>query len=239
MTTTMTKLEPAEVWMKRLREGFAARGKDFKRHPVLVKWMKGQATLGQLRLWAAQEWNLVKSVETSTPRSFDDIPEPWRTKMVDNDLEERTGAISKTAGHPTLFRSFCEGIGLSRAELERRSAHLLPTAAVMYFLEWVARCRPWYYRLAAGGVLEDQVQPTFRPCADALLKSYRLAPKAALFFEVHEEADKEHGDTATAILSEYATTQAIRDELSHVANHAVDLLWDMWMTPETYPQYAV
>jgi pyrroloquinoline-quinone synthase len=231
---TTTSLQPAEEWIRDLKRGFLARGRDFTKHPVINMMCDGQLTLDQLRLWACQQYVIVKPVEEGPERTFDEIPAPWRERLIEGFAEERTGAVSKTASHPALFRAFAEGLGLSREELERRALPLLPTAALVFFFEWAARCRPWYYTQAAGGILEDQVPDTYTMMVKGLREHYKLGPEATIFFDVHIYADRDHGDTASEIIGEYAVTPEIRDELALVANHAMDLLWDMWMIPITY-----
>src|SRR5207248_4766256 len=182
-------------------------------HPVINMMCEGRLSLDQLRLWACQQYVIVKPVEEGPERTFEEIPARWRARLIEGYAEERTGAVSKTASHPALFRAFAEGLGLSREELERRARPLLPTAALTFFFEWAARCRPWYYGQAAGGILEDQVPATYTMMVKGLREHYGLGPEATIFFDVHIYADRDHGDTATDIIQEYAVTQELRDEL--------------------------
>src|SRR5438045_1940126 len=57
---TTTSLQPAEEWIRALKRGFLARGRDFTKHPVINMMCDGQLTLDQLRLWACQQYVIVK-----------------------------------------------------------------------------------------------------------------------------------------------------------------------------------
>ncbi len=236
--TVGTKLQPADEWIQALKNGVMTRGRDFTKHPLITGIRDGRLTQAQLRLWVQQNYIPIRSVLEKGPINLDPIPEPWKTKTYENDLEERTGAFSKTTDHPSLWRKFGRSLGLTDQEMQQARS-LLPTAAYMFFGEWASKCRPWFYRSITGGPLEDQVPRAWRIILPALRRHYKLSADATQFFDVHISVDEQHGDTFYDILKTFATTAEMREELGHACNHTLDLFWEHLMIPLTYDPVTV
>ncbi len=229
--TTVLKSKTAADWVKAVRQGLQQKGRSLTNHPTILKLEKGDLTLRQLRVFAGQHLLLNANGERwlgAQASACDD--EEVRKKVWEAVLEEMTGHYTKTANHIELQRRFCEAIGISRAEQDR--IRPLPSTLVFtQYMEFLIRCRPWYYCMAGIALaLESQVPETYKRILPALHTHYGLTPEQTLFYSVHIKADEGHSDTSTELLARFITDPKEMGELEVVAYHAAKLFCDVWST---------
>jgi len=148
-----------------------------------------------------------------------------RIKLAESLYEEETGRLSRSKPHPELFLDFCEGLGLTRAEV--LAAEPLPgTVALIHWFELSTRERPFLEGVAAINLAaEGQVVGNFGPFADALGRHYGLSEEAVAFWDVHEMADAEHSDVGDHIVVRHATTDAVQTGVREAVRTSLLMWW--------------
>ncbi len=209
----LADLTPAD-FVALLRGLCALPGRGYLDHPLVRKIEAGTATLPQLRLFVEQFYLHTRNMMPAFGHMSSVCPfEDARNTLIKNLAEEAYGAVSGTKGHPDLLLDFGAAIGVDPVATKQKR-QLRPSRKVTDYYEFMSFCRPWYVPVAAiGAVMEASTPDTFGRMADGFRKNYGLKDEQLLFWTMHVEADKEHGDEGVEIVERYVTTPEARAQV--------------------------
>ena len=187
----------------------------FKTHPFFARLEKGEVPKPVVREWAKQFYPWLASVPIAMAERFANCSwEPqndkYRRMILDQLLEEAGDPKGKAPGHPELWLRFCEGLGLSRTEVQ--GAALLPNTMVAIddFL-YTNRVNSFY--VSAAGSSEP---PNVDLCA-RLLPAFRThygVDEAHLeYYTLHVVADVEHSEWIGQIVAGFANSPEVRKQM--------------------------
>jgi len=187
----------------------------FKTHPFFAQLERGEVPLPVVREWAKQFYPWLASVPIAMAERFANCSsepsnDPYRRMILDQLLEEAGDPKGKAPGHPELWLRFCEGLGLSRKDVQ--NAGLLPSTMVAIddFL-YTNRVNTFY--VSAAGSSEP---PNVDLCARLLpsfRKHYKVDEAHLEYYTLHVVADVEHSEWIGQIVAGFATTPQIRKQM--------------------------
>jgi len=205
-------------------------GRTFGRHPLWRRIEEGALDLPGLRAFAVQFFLQVREFPRAVSALHSACPDPEeRVRLAESVYEEETGRISGCGcSHPELFIRFAESLGLERDAC----VHGLPLAETRALIDWFelsSQRRPFVEGAAAIALAaEGQVPGAFAPFARALEKHYGLSREAVAFWDVHEEADKEHSDVGDHIVLRLATTEAVQAAVRAAVDRSLGAWWSFF-----------
>ena len=212
-----------------LRELIEAR-RSFGGHPLWKRIEAGKVARADLELFAAQFFLQVREFPRAVSALHANCPFPdERRELAESLYEEETGRISGCGlPHPELFLRFGEGLGMAREALTE--ARPLPgTRALIDWFELSTKQRSFIEGAAAIHLAaEGQVPGAFAPLARALEKHYSLSREAVAFWDVHEEADREHSDVGDHIVVRHASTPELRRGVRAAVEQSLDMWWQFF-----------
>jgi pyrroloquinoline-quinone synthase len=218
----------AQEFTRELQQAIDAK-RTFGRHPLWLTIAAGQLPRGKLRIWAAQFFLQVREFPRAVSALHTSCPFPdERAKLAESLYEEETGRISGcNIPHPELFIRFGEGLGLARHELVDAApfpgtaalVQLFLTAAEDSFLEGAAAIN-----LAAEG----QVPGAFAPFARSLERHYGLSRDQVAFWDIHEQADREHSDIGDHIVARHALTADWQKRVRAALIRSLETWWEFF-----------
>ena len=215
----------SEQFATQLQEMVAQR-RAFWEHPWVLKFRRSALSKEQVRHWIEQQFYLTGRVhDLIGPLYVNCEDAAVRTQILENLIEEETGQISKSAPHPELYIRLGTALGSSRETMQ----HIRPlpeTVAIRTWWIWVVAQRPFVEGLAAVSVAgEAQVPGAGDEFSRILEQDYGLTHEETAFWWVHEEADKEHGGGAVALVSRLAKTDEEQQRVRDAVDHTLELLW--------------
>ena len=221
--------QEAQEFMRGLQQTIDGK-RTFGRHPLWLKIAAGKLSRPQVQTWAAQFFLQVREFPRAVSGLHTSCPFlDERIKLAESLYEEETGRISGcNVPHPELFIRFAEGIGLARREL--LEAKPFPgTTALIHLFESAARDHSFLEGAAAINLAaEGQVPGAFAPFARALEKQYGLTREQVAFWDIHEEADREHSDLGDHIVARYATTDELQEKIARSLTRSLDTWWQFF-----------
>lgn len=187
----------------------------FKTHPFFARLEQGEVPLPVVKEWVRQFYPWLASVPIAMAERFANCSwEPendrYRRMILDQLVEEAGDPKGKAPGHPELWLRFCEGLGLSRREVQ--SASLLPSTMVAIddFL-YTNRVNSFY--VSAAGSSEP---PNVELCArllPAFRTHYKVAESHLEYYNLHVVADVEHSEWIGQIVAGFASSPVIRKQM--------------------------
>ena len=214
------------AFMRELQETVDKK-RTFGRHPLWLAIGRGELPHASLCTWAGQFFlqvrefpRAVSGLHTSCPFSDE------RIKLAESLYEEETGRISGcNLPHPELFIRFGEGLGLERSALV--DAKPFPgTAALIRWFEVATREHSFIEGAAAINLAaEGQVPGAFGELARALERHYGLTREQVAFWDVHDEADREHSDVGDHIVGRHAVTDDLQERVRSALVRSLDCWW--------------
>jgi pyrroloquinoline-quinone synthase len=204
--------------------------RTFGRHPLWLSLEAGRLPVPAARIWAAQFFLQVREFPRAVSALHASCPFPEeRMKLAESLYEEETGRISGcNVPHPELFLRFGEGLGLAR-EAMTDAAPLPATAALIDWFELSTKQRSFIEGAAAINLAaEGQVPGSFGRLARALEKHYGLTREQVAFWDVHEEADRDHSDVGDHIVVRFATTEEWQRKVREAVEHSLDMWWQFF-----------
>ncbi len=204
--------------------------RTFGRHPLWLRISAGKLPRPSLQTWAQQFFLQVREFPRAVSGLHASCPfADERVKLAESLYEEETGRISGcNVSHPELFIRFAEGLGLTRAEIV--DAPPFPgTAALIAWFESATRELSFIEGAAAINLAaEGQVPGAFAPFARALERHYGLTHEQVAFWDIHEEADREHSDIGDHIVTRHATTSEWQEKIRRALRRSLDLWWEFF-----------
>lgn len=156
-------------------------------------------------------------------------PNPrWRARMAEVVYEEGTGNLySNGVPHWQLYIRMGEAFGIS-SEAMYATEYCAGALAVRSYM--TATCaRSFVEGVAAMSLAgEAQVPGIAGKVSDVFIKRYGLTPEQAMFYAVHEEADRDHSEAGLEFLRDFAKTDQDLDLVIRTVRDAVEINWSMY-----------
>ena len=204
--------------------------RTFGRHPLWMAISTGTLPRPRLQIWAQQFFLQVREFPRAVSALHSSCPfADERVKLAESLYEEETGRISRcNISHPELFLRFAAGLGLARAEM--LDARPFPgTAALIAWFESATRAQSFLEGAAAINLAaEGQVPGAFAPFARALERHYGLTREQVAFWDIHEEADRDHSDIGDHIVMRHASTSDWQEKIRRSLSRSLELWWQFF-----------
>src|SRR5438876_4494185 len=202
-------------------------GRAFGRHPLWLRIAEGQLPRSALGPFAVQFFLQVREFPRAVSAlhsSCRDTRE--RIELAESLYEEETGRISGcNVSHPELFIRFGEGVGVPRDAME--SGAPLPATAAL--IDWFLRSTREHPSIEAAAATtlaaEGQAPGAFGPFARALERHYGCTRAQVAFWDVHEQADREHSAIGDHIVVRLATTPELQADVRRAVARSLELWW--------------
>jgi pyrroloquinoline-quinone synthase len=196
-----------------------AKGLSLIQSPFIDLVVAGKATRDQLRNWATQFYIMVREAPRGIANNYVNCPDQqMRVDLAESIYEEETGRLTGTENHCALFKRFLRALGVSDEEAE--TTELSSKILLGGGDRRASRARPmepeeFYDSMALGGLVgEGAMAQVAETLFQALRKPpYKFTDEELAWFEVHGEADKEHGDVLLNVVRKYAGSSTDRDRL--------------------------
>jgi len=204
--------------------------RTFGRHPLWLRIQEGRLGAPGLRTFAEQFFLQVREFPRAVSALHARCPFPdERVELAESLYEEETGRISGcNVSHPELFIRFGEAVGTRRTAMVE-GAPLPGTAALIDWFELSTTQRSFIEGAAATNLAaEGQVPGAFAPLARALEKHYGLSREQVAFWDVHEEADREHSDIGDHVVIRYATSPEWQAKVRAAVERSLTLWWQFF-----------
>lgn len=201
--------------------------RTFGRHPLWRRIAEGGLSREELGIFAVQFFLQVREFPRAVSAMHASCPFPdERVKLAESLYEEETGRISGVnLPHPEVFIRFGEAVGLRREQMVD-GMPLPETAALIDWFELSTKQRSFIEGAAAIALAaEGQVPGSFGPFARALERNYGFSREAVAFWDVHEEADRDHADVGNHIVFQFASTPEVQAGVRLALRRSLDLWW--------------
>jgi pyrroloquinoline-quinone synthase len=220
---------PDTAFVEDLKRTIDAR-RTFGRHPLWLRIQEGRLPAPRLPTFAVQFFLQVREFPRAVSALHASCPFPdERIRLAESLYEEETGRVSGcNVPHPELFIRFGEAVGTPREAMV--DGDPLPgTAALIDWFELSTRQRSFIEGAAATNLAaEGQVPGTFGPFARALEARYGLTREQVAFWDVHEEADREHSDIGDHIVVRHATSAEWQAKVRRGVERSLALWWQFF-----------
>ncbi|HJQ82953.1 MAG TPA: iron-containing redox enzyme family protein [Candidatus Binatia bacterium] len=204
----------ADAFVDELRATIDA-GRVFGRHPLWLRIADGKVPRASLGPFVVQFFLQVREFPRAVSALHSSCPDGHeRIELAESLYEEETGRISGcNVSHPELFIRFGESVGVPRAAMVDGTP-LPSTAALIAWFEASTKERSFIEGAAATNLAaEGQVPGAFGPFARALERHYGCTPAEVAFWDVHEQADREHSAIGDHVVVRLATTPALQADV--------------------------
>ncbi len=225
----MQAMSDAGAFVAELREMIDA-GRAFGRHPLWRGIADGRVPRAGLAPFAVQFFLQVREFPRAVSALHSSCPDlRERVELAESLYEEETGRISGcNVSHPELFIRFGGGVGVPREAMVNGVA-LGTTAALIDWFERSTREHPFIEGAAATNLAaEGQVPGAFGPFARALERHYGCTRDQVAFWDVHEQADREHSAVGDHIVVRLATTAELRAAVRRAVARSLELWWSFF-----------
>jgi pyrroloquinoline-quinone synthase len=217
------------AFVEELRALIEAR-RAFGRHPLWRRIAEGRLSRAGLVPFAVQFFLQVREFPRAVSALHSTCPDTAeRVELAESLYEEETGRISGCdVSHPELFIRFGEGVGVPRDAMVD-GVPLPTTAALIDWFTHSTRERPFIEGAAATNLAaEGQVPGAFGPFARALERHYGCTRAQVAFWDVHEQADREHSAIGDHVVVRLATTPALEDDVRRAVARSLELWWQFF-----------
>lgn len=192
------------------------------KHPFYQAWNEGTLPIERMREYAKQYFHFEAAFPTflSAIHSRSESP-AVRQSVLENLWDEEYGPDN----HVALWLRFCEGLGLTEAEV-RASSPNAETQALVDGFRAVCFTKSPAEGLAALYAYESQAPEVARQKIAGLARNYGIADESAVsFFKVHQEADIAHSSAEREAILASVATDADRAAVTEAVRVAADRLW--------------
>src|SRR5262245_822346 len=205
-------------------------GRAFGRHPLWRGIEEGRLPRAGLGPFAVQFFLQVREFPRAVSALHSSCPDAHeRVELAESLYEEETGRISGcNVSHPELFIRFGEGIGIPRAAMVD-GVPLPTTAALIGWFEDSTRRHSFIEGSAATNLAaEGQVPGAFGPFARALERHYGCTRETVAFWDIHEQADREHSAIGDHVVARMATTPELQAGVRRAVARSLELWWQFF-----------
>lgn len=191
-------------------------------HPFYQAWMRGDLTVEELRNYTVQYKPFVDAFPRFVSRIHSHCEDALARKALLINLLEEEGHPA-FPDHPTLWRNFARGLGVTDAEFDRGPVGEAARHLVETFWHF---CHSSYAEgLGALTAYERQIPEVARAKIDGLRERYGIAEPATIeFFTVHETADALHAKSCEDLLERLDAGE--QDKALRAARETAQALWD-------------
>jgi pyrroloquinoline-quinone synthase len=193
--------------------------KNLLKHPFYQDWQAGKLSRESLQLYAAQYYRHVEAFPQHLRVLAARADETLKPVVMENLAEEENPARP----HPKLWRDFAGALGVSE-DVATSSPSLPGTQHLVQKFREICANRSVAEAVAALYAYEAQVPEIATTKIDGLKRFYGITESRGLaYFEVHEEADKQHRAAWRGWLE--ANADGNEAEILKSTNEALDALW--------------
>ena len=199
----------------------------FGRHPLWLRMAAGGVPREALGPFVVQFFLQVREFPRAVSALHASCPDmAERVELAESVYEEETGRISGcNVSHPDLFIRFGESVGVPRDAMITG----VPLPATAGLIDWFGhstRRLPFIEGAAATNLAaEGQVPGAFGPFARALERHYGCTPAQVVFWDIHEQADREHSAIGDHVVVRLATTTALQGDVRRAVARSLELWW--------------
>jgi len=192
-------------------------------HPFYQAWTKGELTAAALKDYAMQYYRHVEAFPTYLSALHSHTEDAsTRRHILRNLMDEEAGSPN----HPELWLQFAEAMGASEGDVRSAEAWEETRRLVQTFRA-ICRDDSTAEGLAALYSYESQIPAVASSKIVGLKRFYAVDhPKALAYFEVHEEADREHSAVERRLLAQH-TSAANETAVKSASARALEALWEM------------
>ncbi len=213
--TAGTTSPTIEEFVEELRSEIEAAGLLPMQAPFVKKLMAGELTRDQIRTWAEQFYFGTLNAPKWLANDFVNCPDPELAReFAENIYEEMTGKLSHSKKHTELFKDFLRALGLSDDDIA--NLKVIEEFRPVFDLEVPKRYEPeeWWIKICLDGLLfEGSFGDVSEVMYEVLKEKYGFTHDEVNFFEIHAEADKDHGETLMKAFQHVATTEEGREKI--------------------------
>ena len=205
-------------------------GRAFGRHPLWLRIAEGGISPAALGPFVVQFFLQVREFPRAVSALHARCPDAGeRVELAESLYEEETGRISGCdVSHPELFIRFGVSVGVPREDMIA-GVPLATTAALIDWFERSTTERPFIEGAAATNLAaEGQVPGAFGPFARALERHYGCTRAQVAFWDIHEEADRDHSSTGDHVVVRLATTPALQADVRRAVTRSLELWWQFF-----------
>lgn len=197
-------------------------------HPLVKKFLKGELTKEQIKIWAIQEywfykgpsyWSAAEAANAPTLVDQQILMDPLVTEMGTGDKES----------HVSLYIKFCKALGATEEEVT--NTPLLPgtVSAVMEFYN-ICKYLPLPEALAAEKIAGENVNKIrHEKYVEAYKKYYTFVPEDAMIFHAeHVEEDVGHTQIGQYLVKKYATSKEGQNRMWEAEVRFLALQWVLY-----------
>ncbi len=202
-------------------------GRSFGRHPLWLRIAEGEVPRAKLHPFAVQFFLQVREFPRAVSALHASCTDAeQRIELAESLYEEETGRVSGcNVSHPELFIRFGEGVDVPR-EAMTDGAPLPATAALIEWFQRSTRELPFIEGAAATNLAaEGQVPGAFGPFARALERHYGCTREQVAFWDIHEQADREHSAIGDHVVVRMATNTPLQDAVRRAVARSLETWW--------------
>jgi len=202
-------------------------GRAFGRHPLWLRIAEGRVPRAALGPFAVQFFLQVREFPRAVSALHSQCPDGHeRIELAESLYEEETGRISGcNVSHPELFIRFGESVGVPRRAMEDGVPRPATAALIDWFLRSTRELSFIEGAAATNLAAEGQVPGAFGPFARALERRYGCTADQVAFWDVHEQADREHSAIGDHIVVRLAGTAALQADVRRAVARSLELWW--------------
>jgi len=187
-------------------------------HPLWQQIEDGTLDVERLRLFALQDWWLVREAYRLDALAIASAPDLELQEMLIQKL------LPKVGGYTLLLR-FGEAIGLTRKDFEQVEP-LAGCMALTNFFYWMLAYGSAAEKLAAVSASEDIFVQICARIGPALMRHYGLTADDVAFFTVHDEIGKQVTPIDDVLLGRFKTPEERREVVRAVRlSHEYELMF--------------
>lgn len=191
-------------------------------HPFYQAWMQGTLTVDDLQKYSSEYKPFVDAFPRYVSRIHSQCEDVATRRQLLMNLAEEEG-YPRGKDHPTLWKQFATGMGVSSHDFETASRNEASLSLVNTF--WKHCDASYAEGLAALYTYEHQIPEIAKAKIDGLKKFYGVtSADTTEFFSVHEEADQLHSESCEQLLN--ALPEEIHGKAVAAATESAQSLWN-------------
>ncbi len=194
---------------------------NYRRHPFVTAWTRGELTRPQMIAWTQQHWLFVMHFPRWIAALYARCPDQDTRDYLLENLTEEEGSVK----HTDMLLTFGEACGATRAELT--TARKLPTTRAL--TDWgdlLAATAPFGEAVAGITVgTEGPVPGFYGRVLPTLRQHYGFHEPDLINFTVHITADVDHGAKGFELAARYSRTLEEQDAAVERVRQAGEMYW--------------
>lgn len=193
---------------------------NYKRHPFVTAWNRGELSREQMITWTQQHWLFVMHFPRWISQLYARCPDQDTRDYLLENLMEEEGSTK----HTDMLLTFGEACGATREQLV--SARKLPTTRAL--TDWgdlIAATAPFSEAVAGITVGTEGPVPGFYGRILPTLRQQGFSEPELINFTVHMEADVDHSEKGYELLERYCRSEEQQDAAVEMVRQANEMYW--------------